>query len=268
MKYGFFFIFLMVSCSENMDHVKHDSKLMALLWLQNSIEYEAISYQVYQTAEGYLDVALQQSDWFAYTADDYNETLPPAIIVSIDETVLSSVSYYSGLLKSQLVETERTRQNWMNQVRAKAIKGAVYFLKKAHAKGVTIFYVTKRTRSVIETTRLNLKNLGFPLEPGFETILTPREIDLNGEMRRKLIAKNYRIIMIFGNDLNDFSDEFYETSIERRSEIVHAKRQNFGKYWYILPNPVYGSWDDALFFYDYQVSDQEKQERRLEYLEY
>jgi len=80
-------------------------------------------------------------------------------------------------------------------------------LHAAADKGVTIFYVSNRTASLEEGTRENLVNLGLPLEEDFDTVLLKREQDGWGSdktPRREPVAENYRIIMLFGDNLDDF----------------------------------------------------------------
>lgn len=267
MKYFSFLILLFLSCNESVEKITHDSKLQSLLWLQHSVEYDAISYQMYQNAELCLNTALTDVHWKA-VPDEEIHTKPPALIVYIDEVIVKSSSYNVGLLKSQLKASDKTWNNWVNQISAEKIKGSVFFLKKAHAKGIKIFYLTRRNRLVLETTRLNLRNLGFPLEDEFETILTPKKIDITGKLRRNLIAKNYRVLMILGHDLSHFSEEFFELEIVDRRSLVKKYREKFGREWFLMPNPLYGSWNDALYYFDYQVGEKEKQERKIELLDY
>jgi acid phosphatase len=268
MKKVYFLAFLFFSCGPE-EKVKYNYQLNSVLWMQASVEYEAVTYQIFKIAEYRLDEALADTNWVAvFPKKTGMGKKKPAIIVDIDETILNNSPYRAGLLQTNLKKSEQTYLSWVNQVRARAIKGSIRFLRLARDKGVTIFYVTNRHELVKETTRLNLRNLGFPLEIDFETILTPKEKDFNKNLRRRLIAKHYRVIMIFGDDLIDFSDIFDGRYVEDRRTLVKDNRALFGKKWFILPNPIYGSWDNALYFYDENISEIEKHERRIEYLEF
>jgi acid phosphatase len=50
--------------------------------------------------------------------------------------------------------------------------------------------------------------------------------------------------MLFGDDLNDFAYASGK-SLEERNAIVAAHANDWGRKWFILPNPVYGSWEHA-----------------------
>jgi acid phosphatase len=50
--------------------------------------------------------------------------------------------------------------------------------------------------------------------------------------------------MLFGDDLNDFAFANGK-SRDERDAIVAAHANDWGRKWFILPNPVYGSWERA-----------------------
>ena len=51
--------------------------------------------------------------------------------------------------------------------------------------------------------------------------------------------------MIVGDDLNDFVAAKNITQ-EQRDQLVADNEEKWGSKWYILPNSVYGSWEQAL----------------------
>ena len=60
------------------------------------------------------------------------------------------------------------------------------------------------------------------------------------------IAKTYRILLLLGDDLGDFLPGV-RTSIEQRVTLVAPYLENWGRKWFLLPNPGYGSWEEALY---------------------
>jgi len=70
-------------------------------------------------------------------------------------------------------------------------------------------------------------------------------------IRRNLIAQNYRIIMLIGDDLSDFipcvrkkvhtpcTDGATATSRQNQTDLYE---RYWGAGWYVLPNPMHGSW--------------------------
>ncbi len=70
--------------------------------------------------------------------------------------------------------------------------------------------------------------------------------------------------MLFGDDLNDFISA-KGISQKERAQLVENNQDKWGRLWYVLPNPVYGSWENALYNFDDSLSpaqiDSAKKER-------
>ena len=66
------------------------------------------------------------------------------------------------------------------------------------------------------------------------------------EQRRQEIAKKYEIILLIGDTLLDLHTDFDGKSMEERSKMVDQHRQDFGKRFIVLPNPMYGDWENIL----------------------
>lgn len=250
-------ILFITSCattqSFSTDDVKNpdDPSLQATLWVQNASEYDALNYQAYKTAERVFPLPLEDSFWSAsinQTNESSYRKLPPAIIMDIDETVLDNSPFQARMILEDKSYNTEDWNEWCKEANAEAVPGALEFARYADEQGVTIFFLSNRSYEVEEATRKNLKDLGFPVSTRIDNILT------NGEQpnwnsskinRRKMIEDNYRVIMIFGDDLNDFFSA-KEISQGQRDKNVTEYAQNFGKKWFILPNPIYGSWDAVL----------------------
>jgi acid phosphatase len=54
------------------------------------------------------------------------------------------------------------------------------------------------------------------------------------------IARGHRVLLLVGDDLNDFLDARDSTLAERRAG-GEAASERFGTSWFVLPNPMYGS---------------------------
>ncbi len=148
--------------------------------------------------------------------------------------------------------------SWVMEARADAVPGALAFTKRADEKGIAIFYLTNREVEVEEGTRKNLKALGFPLDEE-DRILSNHEREnwtSAKTERRAHVAKNYRVLMLIGDDLNDFISAKDITQKKRR-ELVEQHKNKWGRQWFVLPNPVYGSWESALYNFDNSLSDSE-----------
>src|SRR5262249_29427692 len=67
--------------------------LHAVLWMQSSAEYQAITRGIYRLAASQLDRALEDRRWTAIPEQAGRtdlSTLPPAVILDVDETVLDN----------------------------------------------------------------------------------------------------------------------------------------------------------------------------------
>lgn len=242
----------------------------ATLWVQNSAEYQAITSQIYQTAISNLSLAKEDSYWSAaLEQEDDSPGLPPAVILDVDETVLDNSAFQARMIKRNSDFSPEQWNDWVSEAKADAVAGALEFTQIADKQGITIFYVTNREASVEEGTRKNLEKLGFPLSPGRDIILSKNERDnwtSDKVNRRTSIAKDYRILMLFGDDLNDFLPA-KDISEEKREQLVRQHQRKWGRQWYILPNPVYGSWEQALYNFDNSLTDREKEQIRTQKLD-
>ena len=63
--------------------------------------------------------------------------------------------------------------------------------------------------------------------------------------RRDWVSTRYRVLLVLGDDLNDFVNAAEKTTQER-DEIITNTATNWGAKWLIVPNPMYGSWLDIL----------------------
>lgn len=256
-----FLSFLLLSCASTKQISDHPTT-RATLWIQNSAEYDALSTLVYQTASANLALAKEDSYWSAISGqqEDYQD-LPPAVILDVDETVLDNSAFQARMIKQDSEFDIEKWNSWVMEAKADAVPGALEFTKLANEKGIMVFYLTNREASVEEGTRKNLQILGFPLSGKRDVILSQNEREnwtSDKINRRNHIAEEYRVIMLFGDDLNDFVPA-KDISENKRENLIADNHRKWGRKWYILPNPVYGSWEQALYDFDNSLSDKEKE---------
>lgn len=69
--------------------------------------------------------------------------------------------------------------------------------------------------------------------------------------RREYVAKTHRVIMLIGDDLSDFIACVRESpngactvpaTSASRAEALEKHKDYWGNGWYILPNPMHGTW--------------------------
>jgi acid phosphatase len=245
-----------------------DDRLDAILWQTTSAEYHVLAKSIYAAAQLHLERALADPQWSALPTQRENfESLPPALIMDVDETVIDTGEFQSSLVKNRARFSSRPWREWQMRNVPKAVPGAVEFIAFAQARGVTVFFVTNRDSATEATTRKNLASLGIQLPDHIDTVLTRGErADWNSdkESRRRLIAQNYRVIMLVGDDLSDFISEYRTPPPTRISEA--AKYGHWGSKWFMLPNPMYGSWEASLYDFDAKLNAAEVSQRKLGHL--
>jgi 5'-nucleotidase (lipoprotein e(P4) family) len=77
--------------------------------------------------------------------------------------------------------------------------------------------------------------------------LIPKKNESSKENRRLKIMEKYRIVLLAGDNLTDFSVVFDKTSLATRDAHTTALRNEFGKRFIVLPNTMYGDWENAMY---------------------
>ena len=244
--------------------------LNSVLWIQSAAERRALTTQVYRQAKRILDGALEDPEWTAALEQGEGVSkLPPAIILDVDETVLDNSDYQAQLIVDNIKFGRPHWQEWCRKEKALPIPGALEFTKYAAERGVTVVYLTNRRHAVEEATRNNLEKAGFPLKADEDTVYTRgerEEWDLSDKSSRRAdIASRYRVLLLFGDDLNDFVSGT-RSSLAERDAVVGDYDQYWGRKWFVLPNPEYGGWEAALSGFNYDLSPAELLQVKLDSL--
>src|SRR6266571_4531219 len=225
-----------------------EDEVLAVLWQQSSGEHRALCYQAYALARMLLDRDLR----------NHRVRMRRAIIVDLDETVWDTSAYEAMNVKQRTNYPEGWVE-WMNQARATALPGAVEFLNYANTRGVRIFYVTNRKPVGKEGTAQNLKKLGFPAVNDESLLMRDEPAIESKTARRKAISAKYHVVLLMGDDLNDFDDVFEKSkTIASRIEATDRNKSEFGTRFVVLPNPMYGNWANSLYEYNFKLTEQQK----------
>jgi len=250
----------LVSCGHGSSNSKEAPKLtrgfqehniMSTLWARHSGEFQALGYQAYHTAQIALDNALRK------------KVKKPAVVADLDETVLDNIEFQIRNIAKDQSYTPEAWTQWVNEARAGAIAGAVDFFKYAASKGVDIYYVSNRKINEVEATFKNLNDLGLPAKK--ENLLF-RDKEKSKEGRRQSVQKTHGYVLFIGDNLIDFSNAFDDKSSQERKATVHNEKSHFGVDYIILPNPMYGSWEDVFYETNPRMGDAEKAAKRFEWL--
>jgi acid phosphatase len=247
------------------------SNLNSVLWAGTAVEHDAALLQTYNQAKALLDRALRDRNWTAALEqkDTAFRSLPPAVIMDIDETILDNSPFEAQLLaKGAGTFDPILWQNWVAEANAPPLPGALEFTHYAHQHGVTVFYVTNREARHKAAARANLDRAGFPFKKGVETLYCQGERPDWGAdktTRRAEIAAHYRILLLFGDDLGDFMSGANSPSAHRR-EMSDSNRENWGVRWFIVPNAMYGSWETSLYGPAGDTTEDQRQKLKFETL--
>lgn len=254
-----------------------DDNLNAVVWTQTAIERELLTRQAFAAAREQLSRALADPGWDALPHEEREgrvERLKPAIIVDIDETMLDNSPYQARLVRDGASYDEFTWAQWCREQRAQAVPGALEFARDAAERGVTVFYLSNRARDLNTVTLANLRQLGFPIADREDVFLGLGTVvpgcEQNGSekgCRRRLVAREHRVLMQFGDQIGDFVDVLANTQAGRR-QAVEPYLGWIGERWFVLPNPTYGSWEPALFNNAWSLPAAERRRMKLDALDY
>jgi len=229
----------------------NDKLLMSVAWFQNAPEMTALYYQGFNLARERLD---------EYIAAN-KQSKPLAVVVDIDETMLDNSAYEVSLINYD--DDQTGWYNWTTKAKAKALPGALEFAKYAESRQVQIFYITNRDNNEHAATVQNLKNEGFPFATD-DHVLTKSDLSYSSGNtsskagRRAKVSESHEIVLLIGDNLNDFSEVFEDRKINNGKDAADKNRELFGHKFIILPNPMYGAWEKPLYDYRNDLNNEEQ----------
>jgi acid phosphatase len=252
---------LLSSCSSQGGHVTRDTheRLNGVLWMQTSAEYQALALTTFRQATNKV-LALKKAvdagkvvSSAAIEQPGHNTAgLPPVVIVDIDETILDNSPMSAELVEHRVGWDDALWTRWVKMRRADFIAGAEDFVEKVRSAGVEVYFVTNRKKTEEAATIDDLK----PLVVTDAEILSSKETDIDNPKsvwenekseRRSWVARHGWILAMVGDDLADFIPNVREgISGEARLAAMKKNLARFGEQWFLLPNPIYGSWESTI----------------------
>lgn len=247
---------------------QRNPSLYSTLWALTAVEYDASTSTVYKSAMKQLDAANANTTWTAALEQkqDLSDTtistrLIPAVVLDIDETVLSNAPFFARLMSEDEQIDRGSFDNWVAEARAVALSGVIDYVKEAKRQGIAVIYVTNRVCRKRDgnddpcpqrtDTIANLVSAGLPpLGPDDLVLLRNQQTGWTGDknIRRSFICEKYRILQIFGDTLGDFAPKLGASGItpDQRKEQAKQYQDKWGSKWFMLPNPIYGTWLNTL----------------------
>lgn len=240
----------------------------ATLWVRNSAEFRAASEIIYRSALSALERGLADASWSAEPVQTGDLTaLPPAVVMDIDDTVLDNSEPQARMILKETCPAEFAAEwdAWIAERAAPAVPGAADFIRAARAlkdpqgRPLRVFFITNRECSrrtgndavcpQQDDTLANLHALGLDA-PTFadDLMLKSEKPEWPSEKlaRRLEVARGYRIVLNVGDDLGDFLPDVRRQDARQRERARCANRARWGTHWFVIPNPMYGSWQAAI----------------------
>ena len=216
------------------DQLRSRENTMGSLWYQNAAEVDALYQQGYNVATNKLKELLKQPT-----------DKPYSIVLDIDETVLSNIPFQVKMIKDGTAFNPKLWDEWVQKAEATPVAGAKEFLQFADKNKVQIYYISDRTDAQVDATIKNLEAQGLPVQ-GRDHLMFKKEGDKSKEGRRQEVLKHTNLVMLFGDNLVDFA-EFSTKSEDDRDKMFEQLKAEFGDKFIIFPNPMYGSWESAVY---------------------
>jgi len=237
----------------------HDN-LDAVVWLQSSAEYAAVTTGTYAAATAELR---------KFVAANPAAVGTMAVVMDVDETVLDNSRYQGQIVLDDSTYESETWDQWIALRAASAVPGAVDFIRSSQSLGVHVALITNRRcrnrTGAAETcpqkrdTAVNLAELGVDVETVtlFLRGETPPERcrallsasekaeghwSSDKTSRRGCVSLDREIVMLFGDQLGDFTEATVERPGASGPEIAADYAEYWGRSWFMLPNPTYGGW--------------------------
>lgn len=221
----------------------------AVLWQSTSAEAYRISHQAFELARIRLMENIQMPS-----------PKPNAVIVDIDETVLDNSPYQIHIGHEKTTYDQASWKEWTDMSAAAAMPGAIEFLKFAEQQKCEVFYITNRNMRELASTLRNLDSLGFPYADADHLLLMDGSSDKTE--RRAQVSATHRVALLIGDQLRDYDERFKERSTNYGKDLVETMNDSLRRYFVLLPNPMYGTFRDAV---QGKGTDEEKLERTEEW---
>lgn len=244
---------------------EEQDKLDAVLWVQSSSEFAAATTGTYANATAALE---------RMVADNPTTVKQMVVVMDIDQTILDSSGYHGQNILDDAHHSSAALDQYLALAEGTALPGAVEFIHASRNLGVDVFYVTNRTCRERqgnadycpqkEDTLVNLRQVGIEIEAD-ELFLRGEKVpercleflsdrdreqgrwrDSDKTSRRQCVEIDQEIVMLFGDQLNDFIGGSANSTPESRKALVDQHKTNWGTTWFMLPNPTSGSWLNLL----------------------
>ncbi len=235
--------------------------LHANLWIQTSAEYQALCRQTFNTALKEIKQTVKAAKRRQGRPVGPDKK-PLAVVADLDETLLDNGRFQSEMDAAVWVDgmdTGYSHQRWAQWEQDNAedvdlLPGAGAFIVEVEKLNVAMVYISNRlerlragTIRALAHNRLNTQGLNDRAQGR----LLLSEGTSNKQARIKETEEKFHVVAYLGDNLNDFPGDTVQVlsaveNIGVRGKKVESVADLWGTRWFMLPNPVYGSWDQIL----------------------
>jgi 5'-nucleotidase (lipoprotein e(P4) family) len=230
--------------------------VMGILWQQQSGEYAALCYQAFNAGKQYIN---------ALPGNHTGEKR--AVVLDIDETILDNSKYAAWMVASGEPWSNEAWESWCNALDAYPIPGSLDFTLFLQKNSIEVFYVSNRPVSVTNSTITNMQSLGFPFADAEHVLLMEKTSDKTPRIER-IQQQGFTVVLYAGDNLDDFDSSIRKQMNQERRAWADARIGQFGAYWIVLPNAVYGTFESAIRPNYYGLSPKERASARSEALNF
>jgi len=176
---------------------------------------------------------------------------PFAAVLDADETLIWNLGPMRYFAEKGSTYDPKIWDQWekTGAGKAKAMPGSVEMVGKLRAAGITVIANTNRSAANAKGSEDTLRAAGLGDFKHGETLFLMGD-DAGGSSkdgRRAIIAAKYCVIILAGDQLGDFSQQFNVKDLPAATRTAlatgPAAAALWDKGWFLFPNPVYGPWE-------------------------
>jgi 5'-nucleotidase (lipoprotein e(P4) family) len=204
----------------------------AIRWARDSAEHRALFLQVYRAASAHVEreaATRAPGSW--------------AVVLDADETVIDNSLYQLERARAGLPFDSASWKAWCARREAVPLPGASAFLARVRALGGKTAIVTNRTAAECPDTEAVFRAHGL----AYDAMLCKADAGSSDKNPRfEAVARGttpaglppLELVAVVGDNILDFPGR--SQGLREQGDEAFA---DFGARFFVLPNPMYGSWE-------------------------
>jgi 5'-nucleotidase (lipoprotein e(P4) family) len=204
----------------------------SIRWVRDSAEHRALYLQVYRAATAYVEreaAGRAAGTW--------------AVVLDADETVLDNSLYQLEQARAGRPFDPVTWTAWCARREAVPLPGAAAFLSRVQSLGGRVVIVTNRSTAECPDTEAVFRAQGLVHDA---MLCKPDGSSSDKNPRFAAVARGtaaaglppLEVVAFVGDNIQDFPEK--GQALRKEGDEAFAE---FGARFFVLPNPMYGSWE-------------------------